>query len=386
MKNNRLFEYYYIDILSVYQNNPDKYKVYTDNFEGRISIRDDYYETLSPEERFYINIQFGFRTKTDGELALAVFSADLRKAPDVEQKKWQGFLIKDCSVFEKDDERFKLFFNRFILGDWDIENGILFRIQTIVSEINALTEMTLNSPLFKAEEDVYLIFPSAENDHKYQDAHTRAYGFLIDGLQMTTIKKIAEKKNIKIESNIQKTLKALKKILPKELHNEIIEPFKKVSDKRGPATHNTRKLSKKFSAFSQFNFDMDKIFKSLELIKKFIEKITKVSAEVCMKRKNKLYMLPEFDDEKKVLQDYSISNFNSIVGKTIEKVKIGFKKIDTDNPESELSFLHFNDGSILSISIVSNINQLIDSNEQDIIKDLSLQFHLCFVPSLKETK
>jgi hypothetical protein len=386
MKDNGLFEFYNIDILSVYQNNPDKYKVYTDNFEGKISIREEYYENLLPEEmiNIYIDVQFGFRTKKDGELTLAVFSADLRKAPDIEQKKWQGFKINDESIFEKEDERFKLFFDRYIIGNWNIENGILYRIQTIVSEINALTEMTLNSLLFENENDNYLTFPSAENDHKYQDAHKRAYGFLIDGLQMTTIKKIAEKKKIKIESNIQKTLKALKKILPEELHNEIIEPFKKVSDKRGPATHNTRKLAKKFSAFSQFNSDMEDIFKSLELIKEFIEKTINVSAEVCMKRKNKLNMLPEFDDEKKVLQNYSISNFNNIVGKTIEKVEIGFKKIDTDNPESELSFLHFNDGSILSISTVSNIKQLIDSNEQDIMKDLCLQLHLDFVPPLKK--
>lgn len=383
-----LFEFYNIDILSVYQNNPDVYEVYTDNFEGKVLIREDYYENLLPEEmiNIYIHIQFGFRTKKDGELALAVLSTDLRKAPDVEQKKWQGFRINDESIFKKEDDRFKLFYDRYIMGNWDIENGVLTKIKSLVSEINALTEMTLDVSMFKIEKDLYLTFPSAENDHKYQDAHTRVYGFLIDGLQMSAIKKLAIKTNIELEKDIKKTLKALKKILPEELQNEIIKPLRKVSKKRGPATHNTRKPAKNFPSFSQFNSDMENIFKSLELIKEFIEKTTNISAEVCMERKNKLEMLPKFDveREKEIKSNYSIYKFNNIVEKTIEKVEIGFKKRGKNQPENELSFLYFNDGSTLSISIVSNIKQLINSDEQNIINNLSLKFHLDFVPPLKK--
>ncbi|MCK4312450.1 MAG: hypothetical protein KAW88_06925 [Candidatus Cloacimonetes bacterium] len=384
MKDSELFEFYNIDILSVYQNRPDKYEVYTDNFEGRISIRDDYYETLSQEERFNINVQFGYRTKKDGELVLAVYLPDLRKASSVEKEKWIGHKFDDFRLFEDNDERFNLFIRRNIFGKWDIENGILCRIRNIISEINALTEMTLNETMFEYEEDVHLTFPVAENDHKYQDAHLRAYGFLIDGLKMEAIKKISNIQNIQLDKNIEKTLKALIKVLPKHLQNKIIEPFNNVSDNRRPATHKTRKSAVKYPAFSEFNSDMDDIFKSLELIKEFIEKITNVSTEVCMERKNKLEMLPKFDYEKKILPNYSICKFNNIVGKTIKKVEIGFKKCDVDNPESELSLLHFTDGSMLSISIVSNINQLISSDIHSIAKDLSLQFHLNFVPSLKK--
>ena len=381
-----LLEFYNIDILSVYQSNPDKYEVYTDNFEGRISIRDDYYESLSAEERIYINVQFGFRTRKDGELALAVYLPDLKKSSSVEQTKWQGFLIKDYSIFEKEDERFKLFFKRYIIDDWNINNGILFRIQFIVSEINALTEMTFNTSLFKNEDDVYLIFPSAENDHKYQDAHTRVYGFLIDGLQILAIKKLALKTNIELDNDIKKTLKALKRILPLELRDEIIEPLRKISDYRGSATHNVRNPAKTFSAFSQFSLDMEDIFKSLKLLKEFIENITNFSTEVCMKRKNKSEMLPKFDidREKEIQPNYSINKFNKIVGKTIEKVQIGFQKRSKNQSENELSFLYFDDGSILSISIVSNIKQLVDSGEQNIINNISLKFHLNFIPPLKE--
>lgn len=385
MKDNELFEFFNIDILSVYQNNPDKYEVYTDNFEGRISIRDDYYETLSPEERLYINIQFGYRTKKDGELVLAVYLHDLRKASSVEQKKWVGHKFDDFGLFEDNDERFDLFVQRHILGNWDIENGILSKIKTIVSEINALTEMTLKNSLFKNKEDKYLIFPSAENDHKYQDAHTRAYGFLVDGLQKETIKEIAEIKDIIINVDSDKTINSLERILPEELHYKIIKPLRNVSNKRGPATHNTRKLAKKFPAFSQFSSDMEDIFKSLKLLKEFIEKITSFSAEVCMKRKNKLEMLPklDFDRKKEIQPNYSIYKFNEIVGKTIEKVEIGFQEKNEYHLDNELAFLHFTDGSIVSISIVSNSIQLYETNNQDFAKELKLQFHLCFVPSLK---
>jgi len=384
MVKKELFNFYNIDILSVYQNNPDKFEVYTDNFEGRISIRDDYFATLLPENRIYLNIQFGFRTKKDGELALAVYLPDLKKSTSDEQTKWHGFLIKDYSIFEQDDERFHLFFNRYISCDWEIENGVLSKIKSVVSEINALTEMTLSNSLFKNEDDVYLIFPSAENDHKYQDAHVRVYGFLIDGLQKETIKEIAKSNNIKLHIDSDKTIDALEKILPKELHNDIIKPFRKVSKKRGPATHNTRKPAIKFPAFSKFNTDMNEIFKSLKLLKAFIENTTNISAEVCMKRKNRLEMLPKFDldREKEIQPNYSISKFNEIVGKTIEKVEFGFQKIKEHHPNNELAFLHFADGSIISISIVSNSIQLCETNIQDFAKCLSLKFYLNFVPPL----
>ena len=380
-------KFYDKDILAVYQNNPDKYIVYTDNFKGRISIRDDYYETLLQEQRIFINVQFGFRTRKDGELALAVYVPDLKKSSDSEQKKWQGFKIKDESIFEKKDERFKLFLNRYINDDWNIDNGILFRIQSIVSEINALTEMTLNNSLFKNEEDLYLTFPSAENEHKYQDAHTRAYGFLVDGLRKETIKEIAEIKDIKINVDSDRTINSLENILPEELHDKIIKPLRNVSNKRRPATHNIRKLSNNFPAFSQFNSDMEDIFQSLKLLKEFIENTTDISAEVCMKRKNKLEMLPKFDldREKEIQPNYSISKFKEIIGKTINKVEIGFQQKNEDQPENELAFLYFTDGTMISIANASNSNQIFDTNNQDFAKELKLKFHLCFIPSLIET-
>jgi len=376
-----LIEFYEKDILAVYQNNPDKYEIYTDNFEGRISVRDDYYEALLQEQRNFIDVQFGFRTKKDGELALAVYVPDLKSSSDSEQNKWQGFKIKDESIFEKEDERFKLFFNRYIVGDWNIDNGVLFKIQLIVSEINSLTEMTLNTSLFKCDKDVYLAFPSAENDHKYQDAHKTVYGFLLDGLQMPAIKRLALIANTKLDKEIKKTLKALKQILPVRLHEEIIEPLRNVSNKRGPAAHNTREYANKFPAFSQFNSDMEEIYKSLNLLKEAIEKITSFSAEVCMKRKNKLEMLPKFDlaRKKEIQPNYSIYKFNEIVGKTIEKVEIGFRENDKYHPDNELAFLHFTDGSILSISIASNFIQLQDTNKQEFSNKLKMQFHLNFV-------
>lgn len=381
-----LFEYYNIDILSIYKNRPNKYIVYTDNFEGKISIRDDYYENHAHEDDAYIDVSFGFRTQKDGELAVAVYLPDLRRLPNAEQKKWQEFIIKDYSLFKikKNDERFKLYFERYITGNWDIENGVLFKIKEIISEINALTEMTLNDSMFENEEDTYLTFPSAENNHKYEDAHKRVYGFLIDGLQKKTIKKIAEIENIELAIDSDQTVNALKKILPKYLRDEIIRPFMKVSDKRRLASHNTRKPANEFPAFFQFNSDMKDIFNSLKLLKEFIEKITKVSTEVCMKRKNALEMLPEFDKEKKTQPNYSINKFKKIKGKTIDKVEIGFKKGDDKSSESELSILHFTDGTRLSISIVSNLFQLISPNDQDIIKDLTLKFNIDYVPSLKK--
>ena len=53
--------------LASYRNEADKYTLKTDHFEGRLELAD----TNQSSDR--LNIRFGYRTRTNGDLALAVF-------------------------------------------------------------------------------------------------------------------------------------------------------------------------------------------------------------------------------------------------------------------------------------------------------------------------
>ena len=75
----KMIGYFSTDILAAYRNQSHKYKLWTDYFEGKLSIRDDYYTRLPGSERAasYINIRFGFRGQRNGELAVAAWLPDL---------------------------------------------------------------------------------------------------------------------------------------------------------------------------------------------------------------------------------------------------------------------------------------------------------------------
>jgi hypothetical protein len=72
-------------VLASYRNEADKYTLKTDHFEGRLEKA----EANQSSDR--LDIRFGYRTRTDGDLALAVFLPDLAAASPNHQARWLGF-------------------------------------------------------------------------------------------------------------------------------------------------------------------------------------------------------------------------------------------------------------------------------------------------------
>jgi hypothetical protein len=101
----------------------EKYSIKTDEFEGEVRTRDGYYE----EKDVYLNVAFGYRASADGEWAVAVYAPDLANASPAEERKWIGFEILGEEGFIADDSRFQKWWARYILGDWDIEDGPIAR-------------------------------------------------------------------------------------------------------------------------------------------------------------------------------------------------------------------------------------------------------------------
>jgi hypothetical protein len=140
-----------------------------------VRIRESYSEKYGEDrsEIAYLNVSFGFRACRNGEWAVAAYTPDLQKASPDEHQVWTGLEIASEEEFTdvKADTRFQKWCARYIFGDWDVEEGPIATLDRVVKQINAITECVVGAPLFTATDLRSLRFPSAQNTHRYEDAH-----------------------------------------------------------------------------------------------------------------------------------------------------------------------------------------------------------------------
>jgi hypothetical protein len=76
------------------------------------------------------------------ESCLAETSAD-------EQRFWTGFELVGDEAFiaESDDPRFRKWVDRYIMGDWAVEDGPIARLDTVAGQVNAIAECVVSGPL-----------------------------------------------------------------------------------------------------------------------------------------------------------------------------------------------------------------------------------------------
>ncbi len=85
MNPDHFFQFFELAALASYRAQPDKYEVQTDSFNGELKLTACYRQALTDaqHELERLRLRFGYRTKHGGEVAIAVFSPDLRNcAPD----------------------------------------------------------------------------------------------------------------------------------------------------------------------------------------------------------------------------------------------------------------------------------------------------------------
>jgi len=143
-----LLGYFDQQALASYRNDPHKFAVETDSFEGTLTLAQDYYRQLeeSGNTDEWINLKFGYRALDDGDLAIVLWLPDLMKAKS-HQARWTGFYFSSPS-WAASDERFEKWVRRYIGGAWEIENGPKFKVSEILAEINGLTEEMVGCPLY----------------------------------------------------------------------------------------------------------------------------------------------------------------------------------------------------------------------------------------------
>jgi hypothetical protein len=82
-------------VLAPYREQPDKYIITTDHFDGRVTVTSAYFAQLddAAQDKEYIDVKFGYRTLRSGELAVAAYLPDLVDHSPNHVERWRPFVI-----------------------------------------------------------------------------------------------------------------------------------------------------------------------------------------------------------------------------------------------------------------------------------------------------
>ena len=374
--------YFDQQVLAAYRNESDKWLVETDFFEGRVSVRSDYYEGLDEvaREGCYINVLFGFRTLVGGDLAVVAWLPDLVDKSKGHLDRWRGFVLADPQ-WAPEDDRFELWTRRYLQGDWHVENGVRAQLADVVQTARGLTGAVLGVPLFKHEIPASLSFPSAQNTHRYQDAHADLYRYLVDGIDKGCLKALSIHLRASVNVDSSKTVAALRALLPQlEPSGAFNRAVDLVSAQRRPAGHEARPSAQACRAFEQYTEDLQLVVGGLRELIGALETACGADAQRATRRWHAMSQMPRIARPSE--GHYSICQAALMTGKTVDRVEYGFRHEIQGVHESELLILHFTDGSIVSIHTGSNASNLAHRHTGLEPDEFHVSFHVHWVPSL----
>ena len=365
-------------VLAAYREQPDKYTITTDHFEGRVTVTSEYFAQLdeATQDAEYIDVKFGYRTLKNGDLKIAAYLPDLVDHSPNHVARWRPFLVEDAEWQSDDqDDRFSSWFRRYFEGDWHVENGPASQLVLEIKLINGLSREAVGLRLFAIDEP-NIPYPAAQNTHRYEDAHRELYGVLIDGLQKDAIGRLGERLGRAVNGQSMRTRDSLAKIMPVVGDPVFADAFENVSAQRRLASHKVRPAAKPERAFEQFTKDLRSCHAALRLLRTALESELKMDAEKAMKRQNALERLPRIARGPE--PNYSINGASRMVGKTVAKVEFGFRHDIKGVHQSELILMYFTDGSIMSIDTGCNAGNLSDRAHPP--QDFHVDFHVSWVP------
>ncbi len=252
----RMFEYFDPLVLSSYKDQPDKYIIKSEDFEGEINTKEDYYLKLQEkgETNKSISIRFGYRKLADGSKALVIWKNDLIELSSSHIPRWIGFYIEKPE-FMIDDDTYKKWYSRNIEANV-VQSGPLYELAETIKQINIYTNKSVQRSLYQHDLDLSLSFPISENTHKYEDSHEDLYRYLIDGLNKDCVEIITKKQGVNKSFGDKKTFNALLEIFPNLETSKFKDAMDNVSNQRRLASHQVRYSAKNYSAFEQFRSDL----------------------------------------------------------------------------------------------------------------------------------
>jgi hypothetical protein len=378
-----LLGYFDQQVLAAYRNEPHKYKIESDYFEGKLTVTNECYSELESAGKTneYVSIRFGYRTLKDGNLAIVAWLPDLFEKSKAHVQRWYAFHLNNPEWTSDYDERFGNWVLRYLEGSCDVDNGPLHYLGQTIKIINGLTTELVGIPLYKHEVDETLGYPAAENTHRYQDSHKELYGYLIDGLDKNCISSLASNLGKSLKVGDKNTIQAITRLFPDlETSPSFMPAVDLVSDQRHLASHGVRPPAENFPAFSQFTKDLSLCLDAVKELLAMLERNFGVNGEEAYKRHSAKKWLPQIDRPPEA--HYSIVQASRMKGKTIEKVEFGFRKTKEGVHESEAMLIYFTDGSIMSLEAGSNVGNLVNDENGLRPVDFHVDFVVHWVPEL----
>ncbi len=371
------------EVLFLYENNPHKYEIDADFFEGELMTTGTYFNELEShgKEDECINIRFGYHSKQDGTLCIAVYLPDLMKAPEIEQEKWFPFRVQK-PLLSPEDQRFEMWYDRYLKGSFDVETGPRRRLARIIEKINACCKTLVCEPLYTAIPDKSVRYPISQNSHAYEDAHNILYGFLIDSLSKGCLLKLASLRNKTIhQAQEMRSTTLLRHVFNEfDKHSKLHTLLSKVSEQRGNARHGDRPPARKSDAFMYFYRDLEGAITAYEELLVLIESEFNLLSDFELERHRIMTGLPRIDENKTIESHYSICESTRMEGKTVEKVWYGMREDIERAHQSEVLYMQFTDGEILAVETGSNASDL-KRNAAMKPDDFRVDLRLTWVPA-----
>lgn len=331
------------------------------------------------------NVAFGFRACRNGEWAIAAYGPDLDNASVDERRLWTGFEIVGEETFTaaSDDPRFQKWVDRYLMGNWDVEDGPIAGLDAVVKQVNAIAECVVNAPLLTALDIRRVCFPSAQNTHQYQDAHAEVYRLIIDGLNKEAIRGIGDKLGITVKPGDKRTVDALEMLFPREsVQSAVRGPLDRVSEQRRLASHKERPPAQSFPAFEEIGNDIRAVVRGIETVRDDLAERLNVDVARCEERASAMRPLPIFDESRPTQPNYGIFPALEMQGKHVVRVRTGELVSVPGMAEAEALVLEFSDGSLMSIEAATTIAQAISEDAPIKPEALHIRFYVTYVPPM----
>jgi len=373
-----MLAYFNPSLLAKYRERRDIYEIVDDGLEVRVRLRSSYADSLSEKQlqEQYFEARFGWRLLCGGDRCLVVFGPDLAKLPDAEKRRWYGYLLHD-PAFASQDGVFEDWRKRYLEGSWDVESGIITRIQRVLQRVNALARAALSHPLFQHDRSPFLGFPAAENAEAYRRAHEEVHRLLIDGLNRKALTVLAVKLGLPRKG---KRLDVLGSTLPQNIREQVMDPLTKCSEVRN-RTH-LLEQPQGMNASAEFQKDLEALEAGLAALRDWFAGEFGLDADACLERDNAMASLfPVIEGPPR--PESKLEELRKAEGKTIERVEYGVEEQNPSSYEAEGLILHFTDGSSLCVRAGCNIENIASACPSVKPSDLSIDFMVFWAPSVK---
>jgi hypothetical protein len=312
--NEKYFLYFHRSILSRYRASPNLYSLEEDDMGGSLNNYND------KKSKSHYEVRFAFRRLSDRQICVAAFGPDLQRLSNKEKYIWYGEQI-EIPKFAKRDPDFKRWVERYLEASWNVEDGPIPKIEREVKLLRSLTRQKLGVPLFRSEWNPLIKYPVAENSEAYRDAHLELYRLLIDGMDSAAIVAIAARMQKEVQDP-NKTLLALKTILPADIASKVHNPLNNCREVRNKKHGIPSKKIESFPAFDTFNKDIINIAGGLNLLCTWLESILGIKAEICLKREQSMSTsFPKLVGPPK--PEFKLGEIKQAEGKIISHIEFG---------------------------------------------------------------